>query len=164
MIFVTVGTQLPFDRLVTAVDNWASYTGRSDVFMQIGNGMYLPKQAKYERDLSPADFEECARSADVLVAHSGMGSILTALELAKPLVLLPREARYGEHRNDHQIATAEKFRAMPNIFIASKEGELASRIEQATAVKGAAAESLPPVAPPEFITAVASFIESSHAL
>ncbi len=36
MIFVTVGEQLPFDRLVRAVDEWAAASGK-EVFAQIGN-------------------------------------------------------------------------------------------------------------------------------
>ena len=42
MIFVTVGTQLPFDRLIRAVDNWAKAAGRRDVFAQIGPASYRP--------------------------------------------------------------------------------------------------------------------------
>src|SRR3954470_10768842 len=36
VIFATVGTQLPFDRLVGAVDRWAATRGDRDVFAQVG--------------------------------------------------------------------------------------------------------------------------------
>ena len=36
MIFVTVGTQLAFDRMIKAVDEWAGARGRTDVFAQVG--------------------------------------------------------------------------------------------------------------------------------
>ena len=38
MIFVTVGTDSPFDRLMQVVDEWAAASGRTDVFAQIGEG------------------------------------------------------------------------------------------------------------------------------
>ena len=41
MIFVTVGSQLPFDRLVRAVDDWAAGNGGAAAFAQIGASSYL---------------------------------------------------------------------------------------------------------------------------
>jgi UDP-N-acetylglucosamine transferase subunit ALG13 len=161
MILVTVGTQLPFDRLVAAVDGWAAYAGRTDVFMQTGNGSYCPKQSDHAGFLAPAEFEKKVQDSKLIIAHCGMGSILTALELSKPAVVLAREARYGEHRNDHQLATAEKFRGMPNIFVASRESEVPKLIEEALSTSVSRDNSLPPVASREFISTVASFIENT---
>ncbi len=42
MIFATVGTQLPFDRLIRALDGWAASNGGVEVFAQIGRGEYEP--------------------------------------------------------------------------------------------------------------------------
>jgi len=36
VIFVTVGAQMPFDRLVGAVDTWAGTNNRRDIFAQTG--------------------------------------------------------------------------------------------------------------------------------
>ncbi len=36
MIFVTVGFQLGFDRLIKAMDNWCQSSGHEDVFGQLG--------------------------------------------------------------------------------------------------------------------------------
>ena len=58
MIFLTVGTQLPFDRLVAAVDDWCAARGESDVFGQIcdpGPDGYRPKHFEWVADLDPAD-------------------------------------------------------------------------------------------------------------
>lgn len=38
MIFVTVGHQTPFDRLIRLVDRWAEENMRHDLFAQIGHG------------------------------------------------------------------------------------------------------------------------------
>ena len=56
MIFVTVGEQLPFDRLIKTVDEWAASQGREDVFAQIGKASYIPKHIKWTKFVSPEKF------------------------------------------------------------------------------------------------------------
>ena len=86
MIFVTVGVQLPFDRLVRAVDTWAGERMRADVFAQIGPSQYRPQHIEFRAFVEPPEFRRLVEGADAVVAHAGMGSIITALELAKPLI------------------------------------------------------------------------------
>ena len=66
-------------------------------------------------------------AADAVVAHAGIGTILGALELGKPTVVMPRRAALGEHRNDHQLATARRFSG-PGIAVALDEHELAAEL------------------------------------
>ncbi len=117
MIFVTVGEQLPFDRLISAVDAWASDSGE-EVFAQIGNSQLKPTAIKYQKNLDPLEFKRVFLAADVIIAHAGMGTIITALELGKPLLVMPRQACFGEHRNDHQLATAKRFLEQGYISVA----------------------------------------------
>jgi len=56
MIFATVGTQLPFDRLIEALDAWAGEHPHIEVFAQIGCGNYLPCHMEWTRDMDPRDF------------------------------------------------------------------------------------------------------------
>ena len=124
MIFVTVGTQLPFDRMVRTIDQWAGARSYGEVFAQIGPAKYRPKNIPWAEFL---DADECRRKieqADVVVAHAGMGSILTALELGKPIVIMPRLSALGEHRNDHQLATAKRFLAQGRVIVAFDEHQL----------------------------------------
>ena len=69
-------------------------------------------------------------AADAIVAHAGMGTILTALELGKPLLVLPRRASLGEHRNEHQLATARRFADTGRLAVAFDESELAQRLDE----------------------------------
>lgn len=46
------------------------------------------------------------RDADLVVCHAGTGSALSAFDAGKRPLLLPREARFGEHVDDHQLLTA----------------------------------------------------------
>ena len=129
MIFLTVGTQLPFDRLVAAVDRWAATRPGADVFAQVGPTGLRPGAIAWEPFVAPADCRERMRAAEAIVAHAGMGTILTALELGTPIVVMPRRADLGEHRNDHQLATARRFAERGSIAVAFDDDELHARLD-----------------------------------
>lgn len=118
MIFASVGSMLPFDRLARAVDDWAGANPRVPVLIQIGDGTYQPRHAEWVRlmphDLYLRRLAECA----LFVAHAGIGSIVQALEARKQLLMLPRLARLGEHTTDHQLHTVARFRDTPGLEIA----------------------------------------------
>src|ERR1700761_8685645 len=118
MIFVTVGTQLPFDRMIQAIDSWAAGRQFAEVFAQIGPAKYRPKNLAWAEFLDANECRKKTEEADVVVAHAGMGSILTALELGRPVIVMPRLSVLGEHRNDHQLDTAKKLLAQGRIFVA----------------------------------------------
>ena len=139
-IFVTVGTQLPFDRLITAVDSWAGQNSATDIFAQVGEGGMLPFNIDSQARLSMKEFASQVADADLLISHAGMGSIITALDLGKPIIILPRLAMHGEHRNDHQLATAGKFANIDGIHLACNENEIASCIERVLAAPKFAVE------------------------
>lgn len=124
MILLSVGTQFPFDRLVQAVDEWASRTGRTDVLGQIGPSTYKPKAMKCFGLVSPDEMRDFQAQADIMIAHAGMGSILTAMELGKPIIVFPRDHTLGEHRNGHQMDTANRFSETPGVFVARTVDEL----------------------------------------
>lgn len=130
MILVTVGTQGPFDRLVRAVDDWLREHPDVRAFGQIGRTNYRPKYMEASADLDPEDFERRVAVADIVVAHAGMGTILTALEAAKPILIMPRRAALGEHRNDHQVATARRLAGRAGIVVAEDEHELRNMLQE----------------------------------
>lgn len=125
MILVTVGTQLPFDRLLEAVDDWALQNPGQEIIAQIGVSKFMSPRFEIIPIVDTATFKKLAKDADVLVAHAGMGSILTAIEMAKPVIIMPRRADLGEHRNDHQLATAEKLAHLSNVRVVHDPYELA---------------------------------------
>jgi UDP-N-acetylglucosamine transferase subunit ALG13 len=127
VIFLTVGGQLPFDRLVRSVDEWAARRGRSDVFAQIGSGQYRPRSFDHCRFLPPAEFQDRAHAATAIVSHAGIGVIVLALEAQKPLLVFPRRCALGEHRNDHQLDGAQRFEALGTVRVVYDEGEARRR-------------------------------------
>ena len=57
-----------------------------------------------------------------------MGTILSALQKNKPIIVFPRIAAWGEHRSEHQLATARKFKEMRSVNVAMNEEELTTLI------------------------------------
>ena len=129
MIFVTVGTDLPFDRMVKVVDAWASERGRADVFAQIGVGGWRPRTISFAEVLSPPEFTQRFTAARVIIGHAGMGTILSALHHGKPILVMPKKASLKEQRNEHQLATARRMMKMGNVAVAFDETELRAKLD-----------------------------------
>lgn len=159
MILVTVGGQLPFDRLVRTVDEWAGERGRSDVFAQIGQTSYRPEYVENAALLDPEAFRARFEAASVIVSHAGMGTVIGALEAGKPILVMPRRFALREQRNDHQLATVEHLRDRPGVIVAMDEQELRTRLE--TIDQLAPSEPIPSSASPELLAALRSFVETA---
>ena len=123
MIFVTIGTQLPFDRLIEILDRIAPELDE-EIYAQVLKGKYKPKHIKTLDFIEPDEFEEVFVQARLIVAHAGMGTILSALRRSKPLIIFPRLASLGEHRNEHQSATAKMIKEKKYAYVATDEEEL----------------------------------------
>jgi beta-1,4-N-acetylglucosaminyltransferase len=116
LIFVTVGGMRAFERLTKEMDRVAGELDEQ-VVMQIGSTDYEPKNCDYFRFMPRNDIEGFYAGARVIVCHAGGGSILTALEHNKPLVLVPRMKRYGEVFDDHQLEIAREMEAQGAVVV-----------------------------------------------
>lgn len=156
MIFLTVGTQLPFERLVLAVDAWAANHPEIEFFAQVGPTTNPPRHMAWSDFVPPARANELMQRASLIVSHAGMGSVMTALRLQRPILILPRKAALGEHRNDHQLATARWLATRPGISVAWEADEIAAQLEnRADLVAG---PGLPEVATGPLVDRLADWI------
>jgi UDP-N-acetylglucosamine transferase subunit ALG13 len=130
VIFVTVGHQMPFDRLIRAVDEWAGIAKHSDVFAQVGNSSIQPQHIQFQQFMSPDEFRQRMSEASAIVGHAGTGTIIAALQYRKPLLVLPRLAKLGETRNDHQIPTARYFSEAGFVLAAIDEADVISKMDE----------------------------------
>jgi UDP-N-acetylglucosamine transferase subunit ALG13 len=153
VIFVTIGSMFPFDRLVRVMDAWARDHPDATLLAQIGDGAYLPAHMPWVRRLDQAAFARTVAEARLIVAHAGMGSVITAGQVGRPIVLLPRRKDWGEHTTDHQIATANWLRGRAGIHVADGDADLGPRIAAALAA-GETSPSCADRAPPEFIARI----------
>lgn len=123
MIFVTIGTQAPFDRFIKIIDEVAPQINE-EIIAQVYKCGFTPKNIKTVDFLAPDEFNNLFDKADLIISHAGMGTILSALQQHKPIIIFPRIAALGEHRNEHQLATAEKFKELGSVYVAMNEQEL----------------------------------------
>lgn len=133
MIFVTVGTQkFPFNRLLVELDALVeSGFDEDEIFAQIGCSDYVPQNYEYVKQLSKEEFDACMRRCKLLITHGGVATIATALKYRKPVIVVPRLARYGEHVDDHQEEIAETF-STQNYVLKHRDGEkIGEEISQA---------------------------------
>ena len=155
MILVTIGTMLPFDRLVRAADSWASAHPDEEVVAQIGDqGVYEPTHMRWMRMVGPQDFAALVDQSRLLVAHAGTGSFFLAAERGKPIVLFPRRAAFKEHTTDHQVHTARWLRGKPGVTVAMTEDELPAAIETALSRSEIVVDAVPPHAPAAFLARI----------
>lgn len=154
---MTVGSQGPFDRLISAVDEWAALRGRSDIFAQIGTAKYVPKHIRFTEFVDPLECKRLVEDAQLVVAHAGIGSIISALESEKPIIVMPRRAQFREQRNDHQVATAKHFESTGQVLVAFEEKSLAEKLDYALTL--GITERIRTEASPQLIAAIRSFLD-----
>jgi UDP-N-acetylglucosamine transferase subunit ALG13 len=79
-----------------------------EVVWQVGETDASGLGISSRRAIPHAELQAEMRTADVVVAHAGIGSALAALDAGKCPLLVPRERRHREHVDDHQrqIASA----------------------------------------------------------
>lgn len=159
MIFLTVGSQLPFDRLVRFADEWAQHHPDEEIVAQIGLSDYLPKNMVAKPELPPVEYDKLFQSAKYVIGHAGMGTIISALGHAKPLLIMPRRAAYGEHRNDHQLMTAKRFQSFDRITVAYDETELVDKLKQMEEILSERhSPQLPPEVSPQLLAKLKDFV------
>lgn len=132
MIFLTVGTYpLQFDRLIKAVDDAVrDKLIEEEIFAQTGSCGYKPRHMKFAEMLQKSEFDAYFEAASCIVGHAGMGTISMALEKDKPILVMARMAKYGEHVNDHQVSTAEMFEKLGHVLVARSVDELPEKIKE----------------------------------
>lgn len=157
MIFVTVGTQEPFDRLISAIDNIAPKLKGVNIVAQVARSNYKAENIKTVEFVSPATFNTYFSQANLIIGHAGMGTIISALEQEKPIIVLPRLAKLREHRNDHQLATAMAFEKLRFIHVSYNEKELKDRMEELWFTELKQLHKLGKYASPELISSLQSY-------
>lgn len=131
MIFVTVGThEQPFDRLVSKVDELVeSGAIREEVFIQTGYSTYEPKHCAWSKMLPYSEMTEKVAQARIVITHGGPSSFIMPLQLGKIPIVVPRQARFGEHVNDHQVEfSGEVARRHGSILVVEDTKNLANVI------------------------------------
>jgi beta-1,4-N-acetylglucosaminyltransferase len=125
MIFVTVGTCEPFDRLMRAVD---ALRTDEELVVQTGLSTVVPARATTVPFMPYDRLVELVRDARLLVTHAGVGTILTALLNGVKPIVVPRLEAFGDAVDDHQLELAERLETLGLVHVVRDERELAEAI------------------------------------
>ncbi|MFD5213474.1 glycosyltransferase [Microbacterium sp. NPDC058345] len=130
---VTLGSEkFPFPR---ALRESRDALSAAEVAWQVGNTP--AEDATLTGDVRqwwPGDeLAAAARSADVIITHAGVGSILMALRAGVCPVVLARTARLGEHVDDHQVELAARLDERGLVTFARPGDALADHVQAAQA-------------------------------
>ncbi len=110
MIFVTVGThEQPFNRLIQKIDELKK-DGiiNEDVIMQTGYSTYEPKYCTWHKLIPYQDMVKNVQNARIVITHGGPASFIMPLQIGKTPIVVPRQHKFNEHVNNHQVDFARK--------------------------------------------------------
>lgn len=135
MIFVTVGLHYQgFERLIKKMDEIATNI-KDEVIMQIGHTSYKPKNAKWFTFLEKEeDILDLYKKSNIIIAHGGAGTLLTALTLKKSLIVVPRLKKFNEHIDDQQLELAKALESKNQAFSVYNLERLEEKIECAKSI------------------------------
>lgn len=132
MIFVTVGLHTQgFDRLIKEIDVLKGKNVFDDeVILQIGYSNYEPINCEWCQSYSAEEIDEFIKRARIVITHGGPSSFLNVLKYGKVPVVVPRQSKYNEHINDHQVDFVKEIKKrMNNIIVVDEISELEETIK-----------------------------------
>lgn len=115
MIFVTVGThEQPFNRLLQKIDELKEKgIINEEVIMQTGFSTYEPKYCTWSSLLPYSQMVQNVKEARIVITHGGPASFIMPLQIGKTPIVVPRQKKFDEHVNNHQVdfskAVAERM-------------------------------------------------------
>ena len=108
MIFVTVGThEQPFNRLVKKMDELKKEgIITEEVIIQTGFSTYKPQYCPWSKLIPYQQMIKNVEDARIVITHGGPASFIMPLQIGKTPIVVPRQQRFNEHVNDHQVEFA----------------------------------------------------------
>lgn len=105
MIFVTVGThEQPFNRLIEKMDELVeSGKIKEKVVVQYGFSTYEAKHCEMHKMMSFDEMQQTFKDARIVITHGGPSSFVEALQYGKVPIVVPRQLKFNEHVNNHQV-------------------------------------------------------------
>ena len=136
MIFVTVGThEQQFNRLVEYMDKWAAEHDEN-VIMQTGYSTYEPKHCEWDKLFPYQKMVEMVNEARVVITHGGPSSFIMPLQIGKTPIVVPRQYKYNEHVNNHQVKFCKEVESrMGTIVVVEDIEKLGGVIESYDEIK-----------------------------
>lgn len=139
MIFVTVGThEQQFNRLIQKIDD-LKRDGiiTEEVLIQVGYSTYEPKHCEWSQWIPYPQMIENVNKAHIVITHGGPSSFIMPLQIRKTPIVIPRQSKYKEHINDHQVkfcnAVAERYGSILVVEDVGKLDDVIGRYDEIVA-------------------------------
>lgn len=146
MILVTLGTQKEqFTRLLDYIEKSKI---KDKIIVQAGHTKYKSKKMEIFDFIPYEEMDEYIKEADIIITHSGTGSVLTPLKKGKTVIVCARLSKYEEHVDDHQVELLEVFKEEGYVLELSEENNLDEVYEKAKKFK-----------PKKYVSNTRNFIE-----
>lgn len=122
-VFVTLGTIRPYQFRRLAERIVQLLPPGTDVVWQVGETDPSGLPGEVHRYMSADMFDHAVATADAVITHAGIGTLLGLLNVGVHPIAVPRRARFGEHVDDHQLQAARAL-ADRGLVIARDADEL----------------------------------------
>ena len=106
-IFVTVGnSKKNFSRLLNEIVKLRPLINE-EIVVQHGHTLFKYEGFTTYSFLNEKDFLFHIKKSDLIITHGGVGTIISAHNFKKNMIIVPRQLKYKEHINDHQMELAK---------------------------------------------------------
>ena len=132
MIFVTVGThEQQFNRLIKEVDRLKGEgLIQDEVIIQTGFSDYEPVHCQWKALISYDEMNQYIDEADIVITHGGPATFMGVISKGKRPIVVPRQEKFGEHVNDHQMEFVEKVLNIYNLTVITNISDLMACISK----------------------------------
>jgi UDP-N-acetylglucosamine transferase subunit ALG13 len=135
LIFVTVGNSTQsFGRLLDSVDTMAGHGlfNGEPIFIQSGNNPdFEPRFCKHNPFMSMEEFTDYINNSSLVICHAGAGTLIHILKAGKVPLVMPRQKKYDEHVDDHQLELVKALLEEKRVIVAFETEDLPFAIIEA---------------------------------
>ncbi|MBC5995838.1 glycosyl transferase family 28 [Romboutsia ilealis] len=126
MIFITVGThEQGLDRLLITIDKLIEKQVINEVvFAQIGYSDYKPKYYNYKDLIEYDEMDKMIQNSNIVITHGGPGCIFQAIQHGKIPLVFPRNPKFKEHVDNHQILFTKRLEKQSKVIGIYEEKDL----------------------------------------
>lgn len=130
MVFVAIGTQKQqFTRIFKKIED-SKILENEEIIAQSGFTKFDSKEIKMLGFIEQEKLNEYIKEADFVICHGGVGTIFSALNMGKKVLVMPRLKKYKEHKNDHQVEICIELEKEGYILYLKEDDDIDEKIKE----------------------------------
>lgn len=130
MVFVAIGTQKQqFTRIFKKIED-SKIMENEEIIAQSGFTKFDSKKIKMLGFIEQKKLNEYIKEADFVICHGGVGTIFSALNMGKKVLVMPRLKKYKEHKNDHQVEICRELEKEGYILYIKEDDDIDEKIKE----------------------------------